>query len=92
MYIVIPGPVKRRAWQTTFVEGLKVSENATLSLLGQGSYTSESRLENSDPMTVENVNGGIFLRYIFLHNLYNIYRVANKWGNPVILKINNYAN
>ena len=92
LYIVIPGPVKRRAWQTTFVEGLKVSENATLSLLGQGGYTSESRLENSDPMTVENVNGGIFLRYIFLHNLYNIYRVANKWGNPVILKINNYAN
>lgn len=90
LYVVVPGKVQRNAWQTAYLESMQISKTAKVSLLGQGDYTSESRLEKSEPMCVENVGNSAVIKYIFLHNLYNKYRVENRWNNPIVLKISNF--
>ena len=90
LYIVVPGHVERKKWKTITIDGLKIAKNAEVSLLGQGPYTSESKLEDSERATVENTKRGIMIRFVFLHNLYNMFRVENRWNNPVVLKIKNY--
>lgn len=90
LYIMVPGPVKPKTWQTIEIEGLKASKNAKISLLGQGIFTNEKQLQDSKKMTLKNTEKGLSIDYIFLQNLYNTYLVDNTWNNPIVLKITDY--
>jgi len=90
LYIVVPGPPTRRVWEKIEIEGLEASENAKVSLLGQGPITDEVALEDSKEMNISNTDEGVAIEYIFVHNLYNSYRVNNRWNNPVVIKITGY--
>jgi hypothetical protein len=90
LYIMVPGPVKPKTWQTIEIEGLKASKNAKVSLLGQGIFTNEKKLQDSKRMELKNTEKGLSIDYIFLQNLYNTYLVDNTWYNPIVLKITDY--
>lgn len=90
LYIIVPGYVKPNTWHILEIDGLKAGKNAKVSLLGQGIYTNEKKLEDSKRMALKNTDKGFAIEYFFLQKLYNNYLVDNKWNNPIVLKITDY--
>jgi alpha-L-fucosidase len=90
LYVVVPGKIVRKKWYSLFVENLRVSEKATLSILGHSDFTDEKDPENSRRMTVANKGSGVQLDFVFNQRIYNTYRVEDRWANPIVLKISNF--
>ncbi|MGK7393824.1 MAG: alpha-L-fucosidase [Candidatus Cyclobacteriaceae bacterium M3_2C_046] len=89
LYILIPGPFERFKWQETVIEGLKASNEAHISVLGQSDIINEAD-PDGERMSWDNREEGLYLKFMFTQNLYNQYRVDNFWANPLVIKITNY--